>query len=617
MESRHRPDLHTAGFTFDDVDSNNGILQVTLSVGEGTLTVAEGDSGVIIISGNGTDTVILTGSIIDLDNLFGNGSTGTIYLNSSNTPSASTNLTVTVNDLGNSGTDPGLTADANSEEATTVVAINITAVNGDPAVSHGGAYTINEGDALNLDASGTTDPDGDTLTYRWDLNNDATYDIVTTSATTTPLWSALSSYGIDDDGVYTIGLQVDDGNGGIVTTSTTVTVNNVVPTLTATGATTVGGDQTYTLTLTDVDPGNDTISSWIVNWGDGSIDTYVGDPSSVTHVYSNDLAGLTFNISVSAIDEDGQYFEANLLAPAYGGDYVNEYDGFGGTSVGSFAPSSDGILGHANIVFMPNGNYLVSGVDSGNIVQYQPDGTLVGDFVAASDPNLSAPGGMAYGRDGNLYVADYGAGKVVRFNGTTGAYIDDFVASGLTSPLGLEFGPDGNLYVANRGGNGVLRYDGITGALDASFNVAGISGTEDLTFGPDGNLYVGSTSGVIRVNATTGATSTFIANGTGGLTLAAGLEFGPDGNLYVADQDANVIRRYDGVTGAYIDDYASGIAGPAFLEFTADLRVTVTNSNQSPTIATNTGATVLEGSTGNVITTAMLNEGDPDDDGAS
>ncbi|MEZ6095178.1 MAG: hypothetical protein R3C03_13270 [Pirellulaceae bacterium] len=125
-----------------------------------------------------------------------------------------------------------------------------------------------------------------------------------------------------------------------------------------------------------------------------------------------------------------------------------------------------------------------------------------------------------------------------------------------------------------------------------------ISGAEDLTFGPDGNIYVGSTSGVMRVNATTGAITTFIANGTGGLSLAAGLEFGPDGNLYVGDQNGNAIRRYDGTTGAYIDNYATGINGPAYLEFTADHRVTITNSNQSPTIATNTGDTVLEGSTG-------------------
>ncbi|MEZ6059075.1 MAG: cadherin-like domain-containing protein [Planctomycetaceae bacterium] len=514
--------------------------------------------------------------------------------------------------------DNGGTANGgvNRDPSSNTITFNVTAQNDDPTADLGGPYTINEGDSLSLDASGSGDVDGDTLTYRWDLDNDGLYDdLVTNNATESVSWATLYGLGVDDDGSYTIRLQVDDGKGGLVSSSTTVTVNNVAPTLTATGTATAGGGATYTLTLTDTDPGNDSISSWIVNWGDGSIDTYVGDPASVTHVYSSILAGLTFDITVSAIDEDGQYFNATMLAPAYGGEYVSQFSGYSGTSLGSFAPSTDGISGHASIVLMPNGNYLVSGVDSGNILKYQPDGTLVGDFVAASDPDLNNPGGIAYGPDGHLYVADYGAGKIVRFNGTTGAWIDDFVASGLSSPLGLQFGPDGKLYVANRGSAGVLRYDGITGALDTGFVVGSISGAEDLTFGSDGNIYVGSTSGVMRVNSTTGAISTFIANGTGGLGLAAGLDFGPDGNLYVADQNNNVIRRYDGSTGAYIDDYAAGIVGPAYPDFTPDLRVTVTNSNQSPTIATNTGTTVLEGSTANIITTAMLNEGDPDDDG--
>ncbi|MCP4767153.1 MAG: BspA family leucine-rich repeat surface protein, partial [Gammaproteobacteria bacterium] len=43
--------------------------------------------------------------------------------------------------------------------------------------------------------------------------------------------------------------------------------------------------------------------------------------------------------------------------------------------------------------------------------------------------------------------------------------------------------------------------------------------------------------------------------------------------------------------------------------------VTITPLNDSPTITTNTGTTVSEGSTGTIITTAMLNEGDPDDSG--
>ncbi|MEZ6095176.1 MAG: PKD domain-containing protein [Pirellulaceae bacterium] len=97
--------------------------------------------------------------------------------------------------------DDGGTANGgvNRDASSNIITFNVTAVNDDPTADHGGAYTINEGDSLNLNASGSTDVDGDTLTYRWDLDIDGIYDITTTSATIAPTWSALTSYGIDDD----------------------------------------------------------------------------------------------------------------------------------------------------------------------------------------------------------------------------------------------------------------------------------------------------------------------------------------------------------------------------------------------------------------------------------
>ena len=147
------------------------------------------------------------------------------YANNSDNPPASVQIDWSFDD-GNTDNSQGSGGFLSASGSTTV---NIIGVNDAPVASHGGAYTIAEGESLTLDASGTTDVDSGTLTYRWDLNNDAIYDITTTSSTITPAWSALTSYGIDDDGVYTIGLQVDDGNGGVVTTSTTVTVSNVAP----------------------------------------------------------------------------------------------------------------------------------------------------------------------------------------------------------------------------------------------------------------------------------------------------------------------------------------------------------------------------------------------------
>ena len=86
--------------------------------------------------------------------------------------------------------------------------------------------------------------------------------------------------------------------------------------------------------------------------------------------------------------------------------------------------------------------------------------------------------------------------EVLRYDGTTGAFIDAFVTAGsggLNNPYGILFGPDGNLYVASDGNKKVKRYDGTTGAFIDNFVPAGSGGLNkpyDLLFGPDGNFYV-------------------------------------------------------------------------------------------------------------------------------
>jgi hypothetical protein len=48
---------------------------------------------------------------------------------------------------------------------------------------------------------------------------------------------------------------------------------------------------------------------------------------------------------------------------------------------------------------------------------------------------------LAFGPDGHLYLADSSGHAVLRFDGTTGAFIDTF-ASGLGNPFGLTFTPE-------------------------------------------------------------------------------------------------------------------------------------------------------------------------------
>ena len=141
---------------------------------------------------------------------------------------------------------------------------------------------------MTLDASASSDPEAQPLTYEWDLDNDGNFGEPGEPTGATPLvsWATLQSYGIDDDGVCTIGLRVTDDVAQSDMTTTTLTVNNVAPTLTTTGGATVNEGDLYTLNLSAVDPGNDTVTGWTINWGDGSIETIAGNPPSVTHTYN-------------------------------------------------------------------------------------------------------------------------------------------------------------------------------------------------------------------------------------------------------------------------------------------------------------------------------------------
>lgn len=96
-----------------------------------------------------------------------------------------------------------------------------------PIADAGGPYTIEEGDPLTLNASGSSDPDGDPLSFTWDVSGDGTFGDATGEA---PMlsWSELNALGIGDDGTFSVAVRVDDG-AETGTDTTTLTVANVAP----------------------------------------------------------------------------------------------------------------------------------------------------------------------------------------------------------------------------------------------------------------------------------------------------------------------------------------------------------------------------------------------------
>jgi glucose/arabinose dehydrogenase len=76
---------------------------------------------------------------------------------------------------------------------------------------------------VSFNGAGSSDPDGDPLTYAWDLDGDGAYDDSSAAQTT---------YTYTADGTYTARLQVSDGRGGSDTDAVTINVGNTPPTAT-------------------------------------------------------------------------------------------------------------------------------------------------------------------------------------------------------------------------------------------------------------------------------------------------------------------------------------------------------------------------------------------------
>lgn len=311
-----------------------------------------------------------------------------------------------------------------------------------------------------------------------------------------------------------------------------------------------------------------------------------GESGSAGNLFQYTLAGTrlpNFNIGGPALDgpaaakvgPDGRLYVLS------GGDTVYRYDGVTGAYIDTFLPTN------------------TAGLEEGKDLAFGPDGNL---YIAANC-SLNPPA------NDSICTAFQGeGGRVMRFNRTTGAFMGNFIANAagavsgtgrLSEAMALAFGPDGNLYVGNDARSlnsgtdayNVLRFNATTGAFVSVFvpdNDQGLYDPNTLVFGPDGNLYIAwedcrttvtvnlYCSGVVsRYNPTTGAfLGYFVPAGNNGLSEAQGMAFGPDGHLYVGSGDTGEVFRFNGQTGAFLNvvvtSPAGGLGDPKALLFVAD-----------------------------------------------
>ena len=266
-----------------------------------------------------------------------------------------------------------------------------------------------------------------------------------------------------------------------------------------------------------------------------------------------------------------------------------------------------------------------------------PNSVSSGDGGPATAAQLGAAD-LTFDTAGNLYIADWGFGRIRRIDGATGiitsvagtsnsSYGGDGGAAtkaGLYYPKGIAVDAAGNLYIADVGNYRVRKVSALTGNIstivgtgDASFSgdngtptKAQLSSPTFLALDTGGNLYISDTSNrrIRKVSATSGTINTVAGGGTvfgtdGGQATASqidpsGITVDAAGNIFFAE--SGHIRKVTASSGIIttvvaIPNYLGG--GGLVLDSSGSFYVCDLNHSQVLKVSGATGAiTVFAGS---------------------
>lgn len=168
-----------------------------------------------------------------------------------------------------------------------------------PVADAGPNQTVNEGQSVTLNGSGSTDPDGisDIASYSWSFGDGATASGITVNHT------------YANNGIYTATLTVTDSVNQTSSATTTTTVNNVPPSVgTLSPITSVLPGVPIDTNANFTDPGILDTHAAVFDWGDGSssndIVTEANGSGNVTGSHTYTTPGV-YIITLTVTDNDG------------------------------------------------------------------------------------------------------------------------------------------------------------------------------------------------------------------------------------------------------------------------------------------------------------------------
>ncbi len=196
-------------------------------------------------------------------------------------------------------------------------------VNQAPTADAGASYSGNEGSAIALSSASASDPDGDTLTYTW--NVDSNLCSFNNESALNPTLTC------SDNGSYTATLDVFDGTE-TVSSAASVTVNNIAPTLGAISVDVamVPVNTAISASANFTDPGTLDTHSATWDWGDGTTSgtvTQGAGSGSVNDSHEYSLPGV-YTIKLTVTDKDNAVSNESVY------QFVVVYDPSGGFVTG-------------------------------------------------------------------------------------------------------------------------------------------------------------------------------------------------------------------------------------------------------------------------------------------
>jgi|GEM_PF-3507913 len=185
---------------------------------------------------------------------------------------------------------------------TALAQATVTVLNLAPIVQISGPLVSNEGQGVTLTAV-VADPGGDIVTVAWDLDSDGQPDDAAgTSVGLT--WAQVVTYGLAV-GTHPLAVVATDADGAVASASTTLTIVNLAPVVTAGGPYAVVEGSNVLLAGTASDPGGDTMSlGWDLN-ADGVFTDALGATPTVSWSALASLGLGSHALSLVAVDAEG------------------------------------------------------------------------------------------------------------------------------------------------------------------------------------------------------------------------------------------------------------------------------------------------------------------------